>query len=214
MMKFFQNRLCLHCVFLNRIIDNQERAKEINDWHTESGVLLLGYEMFRRIVLSKSNELTVSKESLLAADLIVCDEGHRLKQTKGQLKDALREIRTLRRIILTGTPMQNNLREYFEMVNFVKPGSLGTAKDFHDSFEKQITNGQYRNSAVNDVKQMNVHSKVLHRMLNSFVQRFDESFLKSTLPPKNDYVIYLPLTSLMVKMYKVYYIKPIIYFLN
>lgn len=177
---------------------------EISQWHSEGGVLILGYEMYRSIVLSKHEKNNVSKESLITADLVVCDEGHRLKQTRSQLKDAMCQFRTRRCIILTGTPIQNNLREYFEMVKFVKPGSLGTAKDFRDNFEKQITNGQCRSSNLHEVKQMNVHSKVLHRMLDSYVQRFDENILKSSLPPKTDYVIYTPLTKLLAKMYKVF----------
>lgn len=188
---------------LNRITDNQKRTTEINDWQNNGGVLVVSYEMFRSLALSNDEVRKASKMSLLSGDLVVCDEGHRLKQAKGQLKNAICKLQTLRRIILTGTPMQNNLLEYFEMVNFVKPGSLGSLKEFRNNFSKQITNGQYRNSAVNEVQQMNAHSKILHRMLDSCVQRFDESHLKSALPPKSDYVIYIPLTELLVKMYKV-----------
>lgn len=45
------------------------------------------------------------------ADLVVCDEGHMLKNESTILSKAMSRIRTLRRIVLTGTPMQNNLKE-------------------------------------------------------------------------------------------------------
>lgn len=44
-------------------------------------------------------------------DLVVCDEGHLLKNSKTSLSKAVNQIRTLRRIVLTGTPLQNNLHE-------------------------------------------------------------------------------------------------------
>ena len=60
-------------------------------------------------------------------------------------------IRTHRRAILTGTPMQNNLNEYFTMVSFVKPSLLGSKKEFSNQFINPITNGQYANSKPEDV---------------------------------------------------------------
>ena len=47
------------------------------------------------------------------------------KNPKSAIARMVNEIRTLRRIILTGTPMQNNLKEYYAMVNFCKPNYLG-----------------------------------------------------------------------------------------
>ncbi|OON21129.1 hypothetical protein X801_02980 [Opisthorchis viverrini] len=83
------------------------------------GVLLMGYDMFRNFVngrratRSKANREAV-KQALVdpGPDIVICDEGHMLKNDKSGLSKAVSQIRTLKRVVLTGTPLQNNLNEY------------------------------------------------------------------------------------------------------
>jgi transcriptional regulator ATRX len=53
-------------------------------------------------------------------DVLICDEGHLLKNDKTERVKALSSIQTRRRLLLTGSPLQNNLGEYYVMVDFVR----------------------------------------------------------------------------------------------
>ena len=103
--------------YVNRYKQNYERVYHINEWYTEGGVLILGYDMYRNLSsetsrLKKKEKATV-QQALVdpGPDLVVCDEGHLLKNSKTSLSKAVNRVKTLRRIVLTGTPLQNNLNE-------------------------------------------------------------------------------------------------------
>jgi hypothetical protein len=70
--------------------------------------------------------------------VVVWAQGHRLKNSQSQTFQALNALQTARRVILSGTPIQNDLTEYFSLLNFVNPGVLGTAQVFHRRYETPI----------------------------------------------------------------------------
>jgi RAD54-like protein 2 len=164
------------------------RAKEILTWRKTGGVLLLGYEMYRILTLDNNknkkdedmdpkilNDINSKvKEALIdpGPDLIVCDEGHRIKNCNAATSQALKKIKTKRRIVLTGYPLQNKLLEYWCMVDFVRPNYLGLKGEFVNMFERPITNGQCTDSTPHDRQQMKWRAHVLYQLLKGFVQRF------------------------------------------
>ncbi|CAH1986403.1 unnamed protein product [Acanthoscelides obtectus] len=190
---------------------NSERQYYIKEWFDEGGVLIIGYTMFR--MLSNPDNKKISKkiravfqEGLVnpGPDLVVCDEGHLLKNEKTNLSIAMNRIRTKRRIVLTGTPLQNNLKEYWCMVQFIKPNLLGTYKEYLNRFVNPITNGQYTDSTQHDIVIMRKRSHVLHKLLDGVVQRRDYSVLEPYLPPKHEFVLFVKLSEVQVKIYKHY----------
>lgn len=186
----------------------EDRNTRIAEWHTQSGVLIMGYDMYRLMVADgsdRSNDQAFFKECLTnpGPDVIICDEGHLLKNDRTSLSDVVSNVRTKRRIVLSGTPLQNNLEEFYCMVNFVKPYLLGTPKEFANRFVNPIMNGQYKNSNDQDIKLMKRRSHVLYELLKSCIHRADLSVLESYLPRKEEYAIYIQLSSLQVTLYKV-----------
>ena len=113
-------------------------------------------------------------------------------------------IGTKRRIILTGTPLQNNLSEYYAMVDFVKPKLLGTFNEFKNRFVNPIQNGQHSDSTERDVRIMKKRSFVLNDLLKGCMQRLDYNVLVPYLQPKQEYVLCICLTEFQKKLYTFY----------
>ncbi|KAJ8925712.1 hypothetical protein NQ315_009559 [Exocentrus adspersus] len=190
---------------------NYERQYKVKEWHEDGGVLIIGYQMFRNLTNPDNKKLSKKMRNVFCEglvdpgpDLVVCDEGHLLKNEKTHLSISMNRIKTARRIVLTGTPLQNNLKEYWCMVQFIKPNLLGTYKEYLNRFVNPITNGQYTDSTQRDILVMRKRSHVLHKLLDGVVQRKDYAVLEPYLPPKYEYVLFIKLTETQVKLYKHY----------
>ncbi|KAE8739325.1 hypothetical protein FOCC_FOCC015174 [Frankliniella occidentalis] len=176
---------------LTRCKQNMDRSYRLREWREEGGVMVIGYDMYRNLTNPDSKRFRPSimktfQESLVdpGPDLVICDEGHLLKNEDTGISKAMTRVKTLRRVILTGTPLQNNLKEYHCMVQLVKPNLLGNRKEFLNRFVNPITNGQFEDSTAHD--------------------RFDYSVLTPFLPPKEEYVISIRISDLQEKLYKHY----------
>lgn len=86
-------------------------------------VLIISYDLFRR------NSAILSEATNIG--LLVVDEGHRLKNTAGtKVLTALNSLKCSARVLISGTPIQNNLSEFYNVVNFVLPNVLGHLNEF------------------------------------------------------------------------------------
>ncbi|XP_061687597.1 helicase ARIP4 isoform X2 [Syngnathoides biaculeatus] len=206
------------------------RAKVVEDWSRDGGVLLMGYEMYRLLSMKKSfvtgkkrkskkpvgpviidldeedrqQELMKGIEKAIlrpGPDVVICDEGHRIKNYHASTSQALKNIRSKRRVVLTGYPLQNNLIEYWCMVDFVRPDFLGTRQEFSNMFERPILNGQCMDSTPQDVRLMRYRSHVLHSLLEGFVQRRGHDVLQHQLPMKMEHVILVRLSPVQKALY-------------
>lgn len=188
--------------------NTQKKVDTVKMWRDIGGVLIMGYDTFQALVSARKNKnemlLTILREALLdpGPQLIVCDEGHLLKNGQTRRFKALSKVETKRRIILTGTPLQNNLKEYYHMVNFVRPNLLGTESEYNNRFVNPILNGQYEDSSPDDIRLMRGRAHVLHKKLETTVQRYESSELEKYMPMKDDYVLFVAMTNLQIELYK------------
>ncbi|XP_050224563.1 protein CHROMATIN REMODELING 20 isoform X2 [Mercurialis annua] len=194
-------------VFMLEDVSRDRRAHLLAKWKAKGGVFLIGYAAFRNLSLGKNaKDRNMARELCQALqdgpDILVCDEAHIIKNTRAETTQALKQVKCQRRIALTGSPLQNNLMEYYCMVDFVREGFLGDSHEFRNRFQNPIENGQHTNSTANDVKIMNQRSHILYEQLKGFVQRMDMSVVKKDLPPKTVYVIAVKLSPLQRKLYK------------
>nr|XP_061792923.1 transcriptional regulator ATRX [Nerophis lumbriciformis] len=188
----------------------QERAFALQQWQDTGGVMIIGYEMYRNLTQGRNIKSKKLKETFQKTlvdpgpDLVICDEGHILKNEASAVSKAMNSIRTKRRVVLTGTPLQNNLIEYHCMVNFIKENLLGSVKEFRNRFINPIQNGQCADSTMQDVRIMKKRAHILYEMLAGCVQRKDYTALTKFLPPKHEYVLSIRVTPLQCKLYRYY----------
>jgi len=212
---------------LNDSLKNlHQRAGVIANWKKSGGVLLMGYELYRQLANKKPRKKRQKANSFECVDLeeedknrgllndiqsalvrpgpdlVICDEGHRIKNSHASISQALKQIKTKRRIVLTGYPLQNNLMEYWCMVDFVRPNFLGNKTEFSNMFERPIQNGQCIDSTPKDVRLMKHRAHVLHEQLKGFVQRRGHTVLRQTLPAKTEHVLFVRMTDIQRKLYK------------
>lgn len=101
-------------------------------------MLCISYDQFRIFAPSLTK--------IPGVDLLICDEGHRIKNDKIKTTQVLASLPTKRRIILSGTPIQNDLEEFYSMVNFVNPGVLDTPEKFNRIWALPIITGRDPNA--------------------------------------------------------------------
>ncbi|XP_020089943.1 DNA repair and recombination protein RAD54 isoform X2 [Ananas comosus] len=156
-------------------------------------VLIISYETFR--MHSSKFERTGS------CDLLICDEAHRLKNDQTLTNRALAALPCNRRILLSGTPMQNDLEEFFSMVNFTNPGVLGDVAYFRRYYETPIICGREPMASEDERKLGAERSVELSAKVNQFILRRTNALLSNHLPPKIVEVVCCKLTPLQLELY-------------
>jgi superfamily II DNA or RNA helicase len=188
----------------------EQRVAEINAWYTRGGVLLISYDIFKATVLNTRARLSpemhprVRKKLLEGPNIIVADEAHIMKNPKTKIADAARGLVSKSRIALTGSPLANNLTDYYAMIDWIAPGYLGTFKQFQANYVEPIQDGLYIDSTPAEQRKSLKKLQVLKQDLDPKINRHDISALKGDLPPKVEFVITIPLTDLQKRAYELY----------
>ncbi|ERS99921.1 ATP-dependent helicase STH1/SNF2 [Sporothrix schenckii 1099-18] len=134
---------------------------------------------------------------------MIVDEGHRMKNSNSKLSATISQYYHTRfRLILTGTPLQNNLGELWAMLNFVLPNIFKSATTFDDWFNTPFANtgGQDR-MELNEEEQILVIRR-LHKVLQPFLLRRLKKDVEKDLPDKTEKVIKCKFSALQARLYK------------
>ncbi|KAI1021539.1 hypothetical protein LB505_000093 [Fusarium chuoi] len=179
----------------------EERAAVVSSWASGRGVLTLGYEMFK-IIMNMSDELA----DLLTnrTDVVIADEAHKMKNRESQTNLACSRFRTKSRIALTGSPLSNSVLEYFAMIDWVAPNFLGPFSEFSHIYASPVERGLYNDSTPGEKRKAQMRLKALEQLVAPKINRHTIAALKNDLPPKQEFIIFVPPTIPQKQLYQLY----------
>lgn len=164
----------------------------------ENGIIITNYES----VLKYKGIL-----SELKWHYIVLDEGHKIRNPEAKITIAIKQFRsTSHRLMLTGSPMQNNLVELWSLFDFIVPGRLGTKQIFMDHFATPIVQGGYTNATPTQETTALLIATSLKDMITPYMLRRTKNDVSDSvyLPDKSEQVLFCSLTNEQRDLYKGY----------
>ncbi|KAL0931650.1 snf2 family helicase [Colletotrichum truncatum] len=201
-----------HYYKLEAATKKEDRIPVIRRWDEEGGIMVIGYDMFKRLVDEPDEELPQENDAKTAWDIltqspniVVADEAHKLKNPESKVGLAAAQFKTQSRIALTGSPLANNVEEFYYMINWVAPHYLGPPSEFKELYAVPIQAGLYEDSTYHQFRKAKKQLSVLEKTVAPKAQRATiKSCLKNDLPPKMEFILTIPLTSLQAKLYDTY----------
>ena len=177
------------------VADGNKNIRLTDFTHGRSySVMIIGYEKLRTV----QDELRKGG----GIDIVIADEGHRLKTAQNKSAQAIRALNTERRVILSGTPLQNDLSEFFTMVDFINPGLLGTFNTFKKEFEVPILKSRQPGASKRDIEKGAAREEELSVITKQFILRRTAELLSKYLPAKSEYILFCKPTQAQVQVYE------------
>lgn len=210
-LKHFKNSVGPHIVIVPKST-LQNWVNEFNRWcPTLKAVCLIGDQETRNAfirdvmmpgewdVCITSYEMCIREKSVFKKfnwRYLVIDEAHRIKNEKSKLSEILREFKTQNRLLLTGTPLQNNLHELWALLNFLLPDVFNNSDDFDAWFN---ANEMGDNQMI----------ERLHAVLKPFLLRRLKSEVEKRLLPKKETKVFVGLSKMQRDWYTKILLKDI-----
>ncbi|XP_074159190.1 LOW QUALITY PROTEIN: DNA excision repair protein ERCC-6-like [Sminthopsis crassicaudata] len=174
-----------------------ERTRSLNRIQRKNGVAVTTYQM----LINNWQQLSQLDGKEFVWDYLILDEAHKIKSSSTKSSIAARAIPVKNRLLLTGTPIQNNLYELWSLFDFACQGSLlGTSKTFKTEYENPITRAREKDATPGEkVLGLKISENLMTLIKPYFLRRTKEDIQKksttkplSNLPEKNldDDIIY------------------------
>lgn len=133
---------------------------------------------------------------------VILDEGHIIKNGKTKCSQAMKQLIANHRLILSGTPIQNNVLELWSLFDFLMPGFLGTEKQFCSRFSRPILSSRDPKSSAKDQEAGALAMESLHRQVLPFILRRVKEDVLTDLPPKITQDLLCELSPLQERLYE------------
>uniref|UniRef100_A0A0N5CHX7 DNA repair and recombination protein RAD54-like n=1 Tax=Strongyloides papillosus TaxID=174720 RepID=A0A0N5CHX7_STREA len=127
---------------------------------------------------------------------VILDEGHYIRNPDIKAAELLRTINTRHRILISGSPLQNNLKELWSLIDFIYPKRLGDLRTFIEHFSIPIVQGGYSNATPIQIRAAYKCACVLRDMISPYILRRMKKDVEMSLhlPKKNEQVLFCELT--------------------
>ncbi|CAH6720376.1 DNA repair and recombination protein Rdh54p [[Candida] jaroonii] len=157
-------------------------------------ILIMSYEKLHNC----ENELQE-----VSFDLLICDEGHKLKNTNNKSLKILKSLDIEKKVLLSGTPIQNNLNEFFTLVDFINPGVLGSFNQFQKNYIRPIEQSRDVNCYNQEILLKGEEvSNQLSELTSKFILRRTNEVLSKYLGEKTDLLVFVKPTSFQLQLFK------------
>ncbi|GJQ12130.1 hypothetical protein GpartN1_g3921.t1 [Galdieria partita] len=167
----------------------------VEDIIEQGDILITSYEQVRRF----HEYILVHKWGY-----VILDEGHRIRNPDAEITLVCKRFKTVHRIIMTGAPLQNRLKELWSLFDFIYPGKLGTLPVFEEQFSVPITLGSYLNATPLQVHTAYKCASVLRNLVSPYLLRRLKKDVALQLPKKQEQILFCKLTKEQRELYKKY----------
>uniref|UniRef100_K7FAS0 DNA excision repair protein ERCC-6-like n=1 Tax=Pelodiscus sinensis TaxID=13735 RepID=K7FAS0_PELSI len=199
-----------------------ERNRNLERVQRKTGVVITTYQM----VIYNWQQLSSFNEQEFVWDYIILDEAHKIKSSSTKTTKSMYAIPAKNRILLTGTPVQNNLREMWSLFDFACQGSLlGTVKTFKMEYENPITRAREKDATPGEKalglkiseNLMTIIKPYFLRRTKDDIQKYKSDKVETSLPEdqskniapvmpsftrKNDFIVWVYLTPIQEEIYR------------
>ncbi|KAF1940553.1 ISWI chromatin-remodeling complex ATPase ISW2 [Clathrospora elynae] len=156
-------------------------------------------------IMVTSYEICMNDRKYLTSfgwQFIIIDEGHRIKNLDCRLIRELQQFQSANRLLITGTPLQNNLTELWSLLHFLLPTVFDKLSTFESWFDFSGLKDKSSYEQLLSEERQQYLVKSLHAVLKPFLLRRVKTDVESLMPKKREYVLYAPLTSMQRELYQ------------